>query len=94
MNVTVVDTNTPVEEALLSQVVVAPNPFAAQLRIAHADIVDGTYALLNASGVVLLTGALEGTETVLNTAEVPAGLYLLQLRTASGVARTVRIVKY
>ena len=94
VNVTVVDTNTPVEEALLSQVVVAPNPFAGQLRIAHADVTEGAYALLNASGVVLLTGALEGTETVLNTAEVPAGLYLLQLRTASGVARTVRIVKY
>ena len=94
VNVTVVDTNTPVEEALLAQVVVAPNPFAGQLRIAHAEVTEGAYALLNASGVVVRQGVLEGSETVLDTADVPAGLYLLQLRTASGVARTVRVVKY
>ncbi len=94
VNVTVVDTNTPVEEALLAQVAVAPNPFAGQLRIAHAEVTEGAYALLNASGVVVRQGVLEGSETVLDTADVPAGLYLLQLRTANGVARTVRVVKY
>ena len=83
-----------VEDAVLASVVVAPNPFTSQLRLLNPEGVAVHYVLIDASGVVLLTGVLDGTETVLNTADVPAGLYLLQLRTANGIARTVRIMKY
>ena len=83
-----------VEDAVLASLVIAPNPFTSQLRLLNPEGVAVHYVLIDASGVVLLTGVLEGTETVLNTAEVPAGLYLLQLRTANGIARTVRIMKY
>ena len=81
-----------VEDAALSQVSIAPNPFEAQLRLRH-EVLDGaTYELLNTAGQSLRTGALTGAETVLETADLPAGLYLLQVRLGS-VSKTFRVVK-
>lgn len=82
-----------VEDAALSQVSIAPNPFEAQLRLRH-EVLDGaTYELLNTAGQSLRTGALTGAETVLETTDLPSGLYLLRVRLAGGASKTFRVVK-
>ncbi len=94
VTVTVVDDRVnSVEEALLAQVEVAPNPFSTQLRVLHDGVTEGRYTLLSTTGIVVRAGELSGAVTVLSTADLPAGLYLLQLQMPSGVARTVRVVK-
>ena len=81
-----------VEDAVFANVVVAPNPFDAQLRISNGDV-SGTYALLNAQGVVVAFGALEGAETRINTVPLPAGMYLLRLTAENGAQKTFSVVK-
>lgn len=81
-----------VEDVVFAGVVVAPNPFAAQLRIVGNGVM-GRYALLNTQGQVLVAGELNGTETEVAAAEnIPAGLYLLRL-SANGVSKTFKVVK-
>ena len=81
-----------VDDALLAEVVVAPNPFDNQLRITSYEL-RGEYALLNAQGVVVASGVLENAETRINTSLLPAGMYLLRLSTESGATKTYRVVK-
>ena len=83
-----------VEEAVLASVVVAPNPFSAQLRIENPEGVEARYELVNASGLVVRAGALEGTETVVDSEVLPAGLYFVRVTTENGAQRVVRVVKY
>ncbi len=81
-----------VEDVVFAGVVVAPNPFAAQLRIVGNGVM-GRYALLNTQGQVLVAGELNATETEVAAAEnIPAGLYLLRL-SANGVSKTFKVVK-
>ncbi len=89
----IVDPTTAVEDAVFASVVIAPNPFGNQLRIANGDLC-GRYVLYNAQGVVVTSGVLEGTETRINTSMLPAGMYLLRLLSAdNGAMQTYRIVK-
>ena len=81
-----------VEDAVFASVVVAPNPFDSQLRIVNGEL-RGTYALLNAQGVVVAFGALEGAETRINTVPLPAGMYLLRLTAENGAQKTFSVVK-
>ena len=81
-----------VEDAMFAQVCVTPNPFDNQLRITTNEL-RGTYALLNAQGVVVLSGVLMQGETILNTNELSAGLYLVRITVASGEAKTYRVIK-
>lgn len=81
-----------VEDAMFAQVCVAPNPFDNQLRITTNELC-GTYALLNAQGVVVLSGVLMQGEMILNTNELSAGLYLVRIAVASGEAKTYRVIK-
>lgn len=81
-----------VEDAMFAQVCVAPNPFDNQLRITTNEL-RGTYALLNAQGVVVLSGVLMQGEMILNTNELSAGLYLVRITVASGEAKTYRVIK-
>jgi len=81
-----------VEDAMFAQVCVAPNPFDNQLRITTNEL-RGTYALLNAQGVVVLSGVLMQGEMILNTNELSAGLYLVRIAVASGEAKTYRVIK-
>ncbi|MGP1460376.1 MAG: Ig-like domain-containing protein [Bacteroides sp.] len=83
-----------VEDAVLASVVVAPNPFSAQLRIVNPEGVAATYELVTLSGVVVRAGVLEGTETVVDSEALPAGLYFVRVTTEDGVQRVVRVVKY
>ena len=81
-----------VEDALLESITIAPNPFSEQLQIVH-NTLSGTYTLLNAQGIVVLSGNLNNTSTYLNTAALPAGVYHLQLTAANGTTKTYRVVK-
>ena len=81
-----------VESAPLASIVVAPNPFSAQLQIINDALVEGEYELLTASGVVVRSGALQGRETVLNTVELRAGGYLLRLLVGKE-QKTIFVVK-
>ena len=77
---------------MFAQVCLTPNPFDNQLRITTNEL-RGTYALLNAQGVVVLSGVLMQGETILNTNELSAGLYLVRITVASGEAKTYRVIK-
>ena len=88
----IVEPATAIEDATFANVVVAPNPFDNQLRIANGDL-RGTYTLLNAQGVVVTSGVLEGAETRINTSMLPAGMYLLRLTADNGTMKTYRVVK-
>lgn len=95
ITVTVVSDNsiTSVEDAALAQVVVAPNPFVGFLRIQSVSALVEDYALLSVNGQVVRAGRVAGSETVVETEDLPAGLYLLRLRAANGASRTLRVVK-
>ena len=88
----IVDPATAIEDAIFANVVVAPNPFDNQLRIANYEL-RGRYALLNAQGIVVTSGVLEGAETRINTSMLPAGMYLLRLSADNGAMKTYRVVK-
>ena len=81
-----------VEDVAFANVVVAPNPFANQLRIASYEL-RGEYALYNAQGFMVVSGVLDGSETHINTSSFPAGMYLLRLRVENGATKTYRVVK-
>ena len=87
-----VEAATAVADAVFASVVVAPNPFGAQLRIANGDL-RGQYALYNAQGIVVASGVLETGKTHINTASFSAGTYLLRLTAENGVTKTLTVVK-
>ena len=80
------------EDALLAEVVVAPNPFDNQLRIMSYEL-RGEYVLLNAQGVVVRSGNMDGNEVVIETSNLTSGLYLLRLTAENGAVKTYRVVK-
>ena len=81
-----------VEDAALESMIVAPNPFTSQLRISNPEGVEARYELVNTLGVVVRGGALQGVETVLNTENLNAGVYLLRLLSGTS-SKTLRVVK-
>ena len=87
-----VEPTVAVEDILLANVVVAPNPFATQLNIRNEEFIQGRYELLNTEGSVLRSGVLEMGETVINTEVLPSGLYLLRL-SAEKAVKVLKVVK-
>ena len=83
-----------VEDAVLASVVVAPNPFTAQLRIENPEGVEATYEFVNASGLVVRVGAFAATEEIVDTEALPAGLYFVRIEAQNGAKRVERVVKY
>ena len=83
-----------VEDAVLASVVVAPNPFTAQLRIENPEGIAVRYELVTLTGNVVRAGVLEGTETIVDTESLPAGLYFARFRTADSSERSVKAIKY
>ena len=83
-----------VEDALLADIVVAPNPFTTQLRVENPAGVMGRYELVNASGVVVRMGTLEGTELFIDTETLPAGIYFVRLEAQNGATKSVKVIKY
>ena len=88
----IVDPATGVEDAVFANIVVAPNPFGNALRIVNGNL-RGTYALLNAQGVVVRCGNMDGNEVVVETSDLTSGLYLLRLSAENGATKTIRVVK-
>lgn len=86
------DTPSPVEEALTALRII-PNPFTTHLHIAGWTPAEGTYQLYAVTGELLRTGAIASATFDIPTDSLPAGLYFLRLSTASGVVRTLRVVK-
>jgi len=84
--------STSVDDAVFANVLVAPNPLDNQLRIMSYEL-RGEYALLNAQGIMVASGVLEGAETHINTSSFPAGMYLLRLSTESSATKTYRVIK-
>ncbi len=84
-----------VEDPLFVDVRVVPNPFSDVLRIVDVPRtgLHMWYKLLNAQGVVVKQGALPSGDTEIDTADVPQGLYLLQLGTERGTTKVRRLVK-
>ncbi|MGP1363001.1 MAG: Ig-like domain-containing protein [Bacteroides sp.] len=81
-----------VEDAVFANIIVSPNPFDTQLRIANGNL-EGEYILLNAQGVKVDSGVLGVSETIVNTSALSAGIYLLQLNAKGGATKTYRVVK-
>ena len=84
---------TPVYDALFTQIVVAPNPFTDVLRVMNVELQGATYEVVNAQGVVVLSGVLAQGETLLNTEALNAGLYLVRIVAANGETKTFCVVK-
>ena len=83
---------TSVEDAVLANVLVAPNPFIAQLRLVCNGAM-GRYDLLNAQGVVVRSGNMDGNEVLIETSDLTSGLYLLRLTAENGATKTYCVVK-
>ena len=80
------------EDAVFASVVVAPNPFDNQLRIVNGEL-RGTYALLNAQGVMVRSGNMDGNEVLIETNDLISGIYLLRLTADNGATKTIIVVK-
>ena len=87
-----VNNNVSITDTAFAGVVIAPNPFDNQLRITN-DELRGEYALLNAQGVVVRSGNMNGREIVIETSDLTSGLYLLRLTAENGAVKTYRVVK-
>jgi len=83
---------TAVESVLLAGISVAPNPFSSLLKIKNEAAINTRYELVNTNGVVVRAGALQGKETVLNTEELKAGVYLLRIL-SDNASKTLQVVK-
>ena len=90
--VKVTKTVVAVEDAVLTSIVVAPNPFSSQLIVRNNEVLAARYELVNTNGIVVRAGALLGAETVLNTVDLAAGVYLLRILSGSE-SKTLRVVK-
>jgi len=83
-----------VEDAVLASVVVAPNPFSSQLRIVNPEGLALRYELVTLTGSVIRAGALDGTETVVDTEALPAGLYFVRITGQNGAKKAVKVIKH
>ena len=88
----VFEKTTAVEDAIFANVLVAPNPFIAQLRLV-CNGATGRYDLLNAQGVVVRSGNMDGNEVMIETTDLTSGLYLLRLTAENGATKTITVVK-
>ncbi|MGP1363510.1 MAG: choice-of-anchor J domain-containing protein [Bacteroides sp.] len=82
-----------VADAVFASVRIAPNPFASELHVFSSALPNVYYELLNTTGVVVRTGLLNDGETLIETSDVPSGLYLLRLHTQEGVTKSYKLIK-
>ena len=82
-----------VEDALLAGIVVAPNPFTAQLRILNPEGVAARYEVVNAAGMVVRSGALSGSEAIVDTEALPSGIYFVRLEAQNGARKNLVVSK-
>ncbi len=83
-----------VADVIFASIFVTPNPFSTQLRISNSEAINARYELINANGLVVRSGDLQDTETILNTENLAAGIYLLHLTTPNGTTKVYSVLKY
>ena len=88
----VFEKSTSVEDAMLANVLVAPNPFTTQLRVV-CNGATRCYELVNAQSVVVRSGNMAGNEVLIETSDLTSGLYLLRLTAENGATKTITVVK-
>ncbi len=64
---------------------VYPNPFNQRLLI-QTNVINGTYSIINISGVVVMKGKLTGEQTSLNTSNLIDGMYFVRIESDKGIA--------
>ena len=89
----VFEKETAVCDPVFVNVQVTPNPFADLLRITNVELQNARYELLNAQGIVVRSGKLEGEDASIETRSLPAGIYLLELSTQGGYTRAWKLIK-
>ena len=93
-NGTTPDPGVAVEDAVFANVLVAPNPFEADLRIVLDGESQGVkYELINANGSIVRKGTIVANDTRIETAELTAGIYILRLTSESGRTKSFTLVK-
>lgn len=84
----------PTPDAVVSEIAtlqVAPNPFAGKIQISGVSACI-RYRLLSSTGQLLESGVLHPENPVIDTENVPMGLYILWLE-YGGHSRSIRLVK-
>ncbi len=84
----------PTPDAVVPEVAtlqIAPNPFAGKIQISGVSACI-RYRLLSSTGLLLESGVLRPENPVIDTENVPVGLYILWLE-HGGHSRSIRLVK-
>ena len=84
----------PTPDAVVPEVAtlqIAPNPFAGKIQISGVSTCI-RYRLLSSTGLLLQSGVLRPENPVIDTENVPVGLYILWLE-YGGHSRRIRLVK-
>ena len=79
-----------IQEEQMTQVDAYPNP-ATDIIVVTAPI-GSSITVLNINGQVIKKQLAEGSETTLNVSDLSAGIYLVQVQTAEGIA-TQKVIK-
>ena len=88
------DPGVAVEDTIFANVLVAPNPFEADLRIVLDGESQGVkYELINANGSIVRKGTIVANDTRIETAELTVGIYILRLTSESGRTKSFTLVK-
>lgn len=82
-----------VEDSLLTNITVAPNPFTSLLRIVNPNGVALRYELVDLMGTILRSGVSDSIELFIATSELPSGVYFVRLAAQTGIQKTVRVSK-
>ena len=92
--VVTVEKGTAVEDVIFANVLVAPNPFEADLRIVLGDDLQGVrYQLISANGTIVRYGTIVANEARVETSDLTAGVYILRLTTESGRTKSYNLIK-
>ena len=83
-----------VEDVILARLEVSPNPFSTQLRIVNPEGIAVSYELVNLMGLVLRRGVFAGSDTMVDTTDLPTGLYFVRLTGENGAKRVLRVFHY
>lgn len=78
--------------AALHNISLYPNPAGEQLFIETEDYKNATAEVFNMQRQLLQSFSLQDVKTNVQIAQLPAGIYLLHIKTAKGVG-TVRVMK-